>query len=219
MNGVLSLEELRIRGFSEDEFSDEDLLELETRVWETIMLFTNRVFENRNRTLKLDGNGLNTLHLPVEISTISSVTIGGSTTPLVEGTDYVVYNRVVPDDRENPKIVLLRGRFPDGNQNITITGVFGYVDPNSSVEHPPKPLIEVAMRMMPIFAEHLIEGAEREVDAATHKRDVRREATDRWSYTRFDRKALEQTLLDDPFISSIMLKYRKGSDIIFGDWV
>jgi len=209
---------LRVRGFSTDDFEDGDLLTLEERVWDTIMLFTNRVFENRNLTLKLDGNGLNELSIPEAIHTISSVVID-SVDPLIPGTHYVVYNRSTPDDRENPRILLLYGLFPEGYQNVTVTGVFGYTDPNSVIEFPPTPLIEVAMRMMPIFAESILEGAEREVDVATHKRDVKREATDRWSITRFDRKGAENAILDDPLMGAILMQYRKCNDSIFGDWV
>lgn len=218
MNGVLNLEELRIRGFSEDLFADEELLELESRVWETIKLFTNRDFELKTITLKLDGSGDNTLYLPIEVQSILSVDETNLGT-LIEGQDYVVYNRVVPDDREGSKLVLLRGKFPQGNQNVAIQGIFGYIDPESPEEFPPKPLIEVAMRLLSIFAEPLLEEAEREFDVAMHKRNIRRESTDRFSYTLFDRQPLEQSLLDDPFINSILLKYRKGSDIIFGDWI
>ena len=217
MNGVLSLDELRIRGFSEDDFSDGDLLQLETRVWDTIMLFTNRVFENRTLTLRLDGTGTYELFIPESISTIASVTVDGDA--WVQDTDFVVYNRVVPDDRESPKLVSLNTTFPVGSQNIVIVGVFGYTDNHSDVGYPPSPLIEVAMRMMPIFAEHLLEGAELEVEAAATKRGLYKESTDKWAYTRFPKAAIENSLLDDPFINAILLKYRKCNDSIFGDWV
>ena len=217
MNGVLNLEELRTRGFSEDDFSDGDLLKLETRVWDTIMLFTNRVFENRRLTLRLDGTGTNELFIPESISTIASVTVDD--TAWVEGTDFVVYNRVVPDDRESPKLIALDTVFTEGSQNVVIVGVFGYTDPHSDAEYPPSPLIEVAMRMMPIFAEHLLEGAELEVEAAATKRGLYKESTDKWAYTRFPKAAIENSLLDDPFINAILLKYRKCNDSIFGDWV
>jgi hypothetical protein len=217
MNGVLNLEELRTRGFSEDDFSDGDLLKLETRVWDTIMLFTNRVFENRGLTLRLDGTGTNELFIPESISTIASVTVDD--TAWVEGTDFVVYNRVVPDDRESPKLIALDTVFTEGSQNVVIVGVFGYTDPYSDAEYPPSPLIEVAMRMMPIFAEHLLEGAELEVEAAATKRGLYKESTDKWAYTRFPKAAIENSLLDDPFINAILLKYRKCNDSIFGDWV
>ena len=216
MNGVLNLEELRTRGFSADDFSDEDLLKLETRVWDTIMLFTNRVFENRTLTLRLDGTGTNELFIPESISTIASVTVDGEA--WVQDTDFVVYNRVVPDDRESPKLVSLNTTFPVGSQNIVIVGVFGYTDRHSD-GYPPSPLIEVAMRMMPIFAEHLLEGAELEVEAAATKRGLYKESTDKWAYTRFPKAAIENSLLDDPFINAILLKYRKCNDSIFGDWV
>lgn len=215
---AIPLERLRVRGFIEEEFTDEELVEGWITTWEIINLFTNRNFEPMSLTLNLDGIGTNEIFLPAEIISISSVsetTLGD----LTEGTDYVVYNREVPDDREYPRIVLLNTVFPKGYQNITVTGRFGYIDPKSDSEEPPRPLYEVAMRILPICFENILEGGEKDVEISGSKRNIRREATDRWSYTKFDRTGIENQLLDDPIVNGILLKYYKGNDIISIDFV
>jgi len=215
---AIPLDNLRVRGFVEEEFTDEELIDGWILVWEIIELFTNRSFEPVNLTLRLDGIGTNELCLPESIISITSVSETDLGT-LTEGTDFVVYNRTVPSDREDPKLVMLNGVFPKGYQNITVTGKFGYIDPKSDSEEPPRPLIEVAKRILPIAFENILEGGEKDVDISASKRNVRREATDRWSYTKFDRGGLENQLLDDPIINGILLKYYKCNDAIFIDFV
>jgi len=213
------LENLRTRGFTEDEYPDEELIEAWALIWSIINLFTNRNYVPTSRTLHLDGDGTSELWFPIEIISISSVseTYLGS---LTEDTDYVVYNRQVPDDREYPKIMLQNGAvFPKGNQNITVVGRFGYVDENSPSEMPPLPLIEVAKRLMPIAFENILEDGDRVVDVSISKRNVRRESTDRWSYTKFDKGGIENQLLDDPIMNGILLKFYKGIDIVSCGWI
>ena len=218
MNGVISLEELRTRGFLEEDFEDGELRAVETIVWETITLFTNRIFENQQLTLNLDGYGIKEQFLPIEIISITSVS-ESSLGALVEGTDFVTYNRIVPDDRGNSKLVLLSGTWPKGSQNVTIVGRFGYIDPKSEAEHPPLPLIEVAMRMMPIFFENILEDGERDIDLANNKRGIQKEVTDRYSYTKFNRGEIEQQLLEDPFMNAILQRYHIDRDTVSLDFV
>jgi hypothetical protein len=210
----LPLDNLRVRGFSTEDFTDEDLIDGWFLIWEIINLLTNRNYEPADLTLKLDGIGTDEIYIPTEIISIASVseeTLG----TLVADTDYVVYNRQVPDDREYPRIVLLNGTFPKGNQNITIVGRFGYIDPKSGTrEQPPLPLIEVAKRLLPVAFENILAGGDRELEIAGSRRGIQREKTDRWSYSRFNRGGIENQLLDDSLMNAILLKYYKGSDII-----
>ena len=214
MSIELPLDNLRVRGFSTEDFTDEDLIDGWFLIWEIINLLTNRNYEPADLTLKLDGIGTDEIYIPTEIISIASVseeTLG----TLAADTDYVVYNRQVPDDREYPRIVLLNGTFPKGNQNITIVGRFGYIDPKSGArEQPPLPLIEVAKRLLPVAFENILAGGDRELEIAGSRRGIQREKTDRWSYSRFNRGGIENQLLDDSLMNAILLKYYKGSDII-----
>lgn len=120
--------------------------------------YTGRFFNPRPATYRLDGTGRRGLLLGNPIVSISSVTLLGleavPTLPL-EASDYRVYNRhltqglLEPDDRESPKIELVSVderyetgfiaeselhlyRFPKGTQNIEVSGLFGYTEPDGS---------------------------------------------------------------------------------------
>lgn len=214
MSITLPLENLRVRGFTEEEYSEPELVEAWGLIWDIINLLTNRQFYPADLTLNLDGLGTSEIFLPVEIISITSVS-EPTFDSLVEGTDYVIYN-----DKESPRIVMLNDVvFPKGNQNVTVVGRFGYVDDNSTTEQPPRPLIEVAKRLMPIAFENILEDGDRDVEISGSKRNIRRESTDRWSYTKFDRGGIENQLLEDSLMNAILLKYYKGTDIVFGDFV
>ncbi len=115
--------------------------------------FTGRFFEPRAMTLKVDGSGGRMLLLNQPIIAVSSIEF--ETSPFfpsilpIEAELLRVYNRHLtenlrdPDDRDNPKIALFypsegvvtsslssfsRLIFPEGHQNIIVTGVFGYTD-------------------------------------------------------------------------------------------
>lgn len=209
------LDELRRRGFTEVDYPVGELELLERRTWEVVKLFTNRNFELRSVTMLVDGQGENYVFLPVAINSISAIseTDEGS----IALSEVMIYNREIPDDRGNPRIVRLAGTFPKGNQNVSITGIFGYVDPDSPDKFPPEPLLEVVMRLMPIFAEPLLEGEDvRESSIPLNRREVKSETTDRWTYVKHYKELLKNSMLEDSFMNAILLKYRKGDDIIYG---
>lgn len=72
------------------------------------------------------------LHLPVPALAVTSIRRlypgTGATPTTLAATSYTVYNRTFPDDRKNPKIVLLTGAWEPGEQIYEITGTFGYCD-------------------------------------------------------------------------------------------
>jgi hypothetical protein len=111
---------------------------------------TGRVFEAQYKTLKVDGRGSHVLllHEPiiaVELIQLSTSIVSDSYILPEDSDSYRIYNRhmngmVVPDDRNNPRIELyieerlpgLSYTFMKGSQNIEVTGVFGYTDPDGS---------------------------------------------------------------------------------------
>lgn len=120
--------------------------------------YTGRWFNPRPMTFHLDGTGRRGMLLGPPIVSVSEVTILGvddSTTLPLEADDYRVYNRHLseglldPDDRENPRIELVSVderyeedgliessleiyRWPKGTQNIRVSGLFGYTEPDGS---------------------------------------------------------------------------------------
>lgn len=108
---------------------------------------TRQWFYSRPLTLQLDGNSSDTLHLPVPIVSLDSLTINDNDTVL-DAEFYRVYDsKDLPDDRWNPRIKLRRGNvdlfqdpfrtdrpliFRKGRQNQTLVGNFGFVESDGS---------------------------------------------------------------------------------------
>lgn len=110
---------------------------------------TRQWFNPREVTLKMDGNGSDTLFLPVPVIEVEHVKINDRA-DIIDPSRYRVYNgRLLPDDRKNPRIKLVRSMsesdifsdpfrsnrpatFIKGWQNQEIKGTFGYVEQDES---------------------------------------------------------------------------------------
>jgi len=168
-----------------------------------IELITRRWFEERAMTLKLDGTGHDTLWLPIPIIQVDSVISGGVKVPSQWLT---VYNRRMPDDRKNPRIVNGYNGFPKGRQNIEVTGKFGYTDegPNGTNVTPAaikRACVMLVIRELPLLTD--IEGQEDKKRAR-----IQSETTDRHSYT-LAQLASNGEWTGDPEIDNILYFYSK----------
>lgn len=155
----VTLAEMRDEGLTVSLASDELLARRIVLASRFVEAATKRFFYPKAMTIKVDGRGGPKILLSDPIIAISEVLF--DTTPWAPSATQVdldlvrVYNRhisqglVSPDDRNNPKIELFspaemlahygssrswsRLVFPRGQQNVTITGVFGYTDPDPSL--------------------------------------------------------------------------------------
>lgn len=97
---------------------------------------TGHWFYPRQMTLRLDGTGTNSIHMPSPIISIDAITIWDYQ---VDVTDLVIYNRHLegmlnPDDRYNPRLMFQRDPssrqgpavWSKGRQSIRVTGKFGF---------------------------------------------------------------------------------------------
>jgi hypothetical protein len=157
------VEDLRAEGVAEPP-EDDRLEQLIKEATEYIDLVTRMWFEEREFTMKLDGNGRRTLHLYIPIREITEVRIDGV---IIDESLYAVYNRIFPDDRTNPRVAFKRVRerpsifqgslnprdrlWTLGEQNIELDGTFGYVECDSDGTNPYTPeLIKRACKRMVI---------------------------------------------------------------------
>jgi len=130
-----------------------------------------RIFEQRYMTIRLNGQQARTMLVPqsiIAVALIQAVALDASGVQQTYSYDqsaYSVFNRhmdglLSPDDRFNPKISLTNAYteptlidtwpWPNGQQNVEITGLFGYVDPDEeaapsrySIGHQPEEIEHV----------------------------------------------------------------------------
>jgi hypothetical protein len=144
--GYCFVADLRAEGVTEEQATDEQLLAIIARASRFIDKCTSRVFEPQTRTYKLDGTGGSILFFDLPIIAIDAVLENGAP---VTATEFAIYNRHLsqgltrPDDRDNPKIefsvdasyawvrsAITTRKWRRGSQNIQVSGVFGYTDPD-----------------------------------------------------------------------------------------
>ncbi len=159
-SGYCTVQQLRDAGVTTTQADDSKLQELIADASRMIDKFTGRFFEPRTLTIRIDGTGRPGILLGDPIISISEIQlISDDTNPPVIPLaldDVRIYNRHIsqnllnPDDRESPKIEFLMfdereerlpltvhhifhpHRWPRGTQNVEITGIFGYTDPNGT---------------------------------------------------------------------------------------
>ncbi len=193
-----TVQEIRDEGITADQASDTRLTALIDLATAYIDGVTKQWFEPRAMTITLDGNGSKKLFLPVFPIEVSRVTVDGQAI-----TDYIAYNRFFPDDRRNPKIVREAG-WPEGCQNVSIEGTWGYVDKVGTQYTTPAMIKQVAKRLvireLPLLGD--AEGQEERKRAR-----IVSETTDGHSYT-LERLAGTLDLTGDPDIDGVLALFR-----------
>ena len=141
--------------------TDTELQDLITEQSRMIDLYTGRFFEPRSMVLALDGTGRRGMLLGHPIISISAIRLISEDFTMasdldIDLDDVRIYNRHLsmglldPDDRENPRIefqhfdrrteslggdigsIFFPSRWPNGTQNVEVTGIFGYTDKDGS---------------------------------------------------------------------------------------
>lgn len=178
--GYATIGELRAEGVTVAQADDARLQVLITRASRMIDRYTGRWFEPRSKVFLIDGTGARGLLLGPPIISISQVRLLardlGVSIQDLDLADVRIYNRHLtqelldPDDRESPKLEFLSfderyerdpvyGRvrdlfhpqyWPLGTQNVEITGIFGYTDPDGSPTGRTPEMITYACMLMVI---------------------------------------------------------------------
>ena len=152
--GYTSIAAMRDEGVSIAVASDSRLTMLIARASRMIERLTGRFFEPRAMTFLMDGHDGPVLQLDVPIIRIDAVRLldfddtSGTLADDLNLSQLRIYNRHIaqrlfaPDDREDPRIEwvtisnrrfgITGGSFPRGSQNVFVSGVFGYTDPDGS---------------------------------------------------------------------------------------
>lgn len=181
-----SLEDARDEGITTEMAADARLQRLLDAASAQIDTATGWWFDARALTLRLDGSGAPTLHLPAPVIALTSVTLDGSALDL--STDVKVYGRTSAPrtDLGNPRLVRALGfawetaREPawfEGQQNVEVVGTFGYVEADGTTA--PPAIREACLRLTLRSLPRLTDAAGQ---ADRQRGEVVRENTDGHSY-------------------------------------
>ena len=147
--GYVSVAEVRDEGLTSTDADDARVVVAIARATAMIDRVTGQWFEPRTRTFRLDGRPGEDIRMDVPIVAVTALSILEESIDL----DYTwVYNRhltqglLAPDDRGNPRIgwrddydlygyrlLEQARRFRRGFQRVTVAGVFGYTELDSSL--------------------------------------------------------------------------------------
>lgn len=220
----VTLQDVRDFGIGADIATDQQVSAAIVLWSQVIDRLTGQWFEPRSMTIRLDGSGRDTLHLPVPIISVSSLKVNGESTALATDRYTLYTSRTIPDDRLNPRIRLggagsyWTGGGPIyavGFQNQTIAGIFGYVEDDLSTPEP------IRYALMKLISEKLKNPPNAPEDLPPDENlglqgPVIEETTDghsrKWGAVsvKATRPGLAAGITSDPEINAILLMYRRA---------
>lgn len=242
-DGYTTIEDLRDEGVPLT-YTDARLTKLIRMASEDIDRFTGRHFEPRAKTILVDGTGDFSVLLDEPIIQVSDVKIVYPDVltddfETISMDEIRVYNRhlsqglLTPDDRNNPRIEFVTGndpdtgfrrmrsrvtnpiaRWPEGNQNIQITGVFGYTDPDGTVFGKTPTAIQHACNLMVISNLPGAYNTEDRFDIRTRYMISKFKTRDQeisYRNSGLSRGDISGPFTGDPEIDRILLRYRRPS--------
>lgn len=230
-SGYALVSDFRHEGIRVEVASDQRLQLLVEQWSRYIEQVTRRFFEPRQMIVLTDGRDSTTLNLRIPIigvSDVSAIDDAGAPNP-IDLTALRFYNRhlaqglLQPDDRNAPRVefVLLQpiligmsntyypqqafraGRWAVGTQNVRLTGVFGYTDPDGSPSGITPPLIRRACQLLVMRNLPKLSRVDERFDALHHHR-ITTESTRGQSYSLAPGRAGKGDYTGDDEIDSIL---------------
>lgn len=231
----VTVQDMYDAGLDPDAFTVPQVRAAIRRAHEFVEWATGRRFVPTYKRVVIDGRGGPKLRLREPIIAVESIVPADEFVNYEElarySSGFHVYNRHIrlgmlqPDDRNNPKIEISYGsrpngpwgRWPDGSQDVSVVGVFGYTDPDGSpYGHTPE-LIRYITKLLASMYIHPEAGADGEGDSMKSKWKVVEEKTDLQSvrYGHINPMVVKGAgtpgfLTGDDEIDSILLRYRVG---------
>lgn len=192
----ISVEDIRDEGVKEEEAEDprvENLIETAEQYFENM---TGQHFYEKETTMTLYGRDSKTIFLPVHIISCDKIEINEET---INSDKYRIFNRYMPDDRHNPKIVF-DFEVAEGD-TVDIEGSFGFVEEDGST---PK-MVEYAIKKLVINEIPLMTDSEGQDEKKRGR--IIREKSDKYEYELSD-VMVRNDLTGDPDIDRVILQYQ-----------
>lgn len=206
-HGYCDVADLRAEGVTADQATDERLAALIDEASRTIDRLTGWFFSPRLRAYRLNGRGTPSIEPPAPPIRIDVLAIDDaelSTDP----KDLVVVRAPVQPAFEGPRITLRHGRrFPRGQGNVTVEGLFGYTEDDGSPQGRIPLEIRRACMMLVLRGLPPLGDADGSADARNRWRILEERTRDQ-SY-KLDREARPVPLTGDPDVDALLARYRR----------
>lgn len=244
MGDYCTVQEIRCEGFTDvAEFPNSRITAKIAEASRYIEAITGRFFEPRTQVLKVDAHGTKDLLLEHPIINITEVRILGqdiaSQDVILESDEFVFYNRHLsqgllnPDDRDNPKISLIRLTdnalsgirttfragvvfgaefFPFGVQNIQVSGKFGYTDIDTAVTPDPDGITPLLIKKACMLLTIRELPPARDIDCVTERRRndiIEERVRDQTIRYRTGKSARIGGIIGDPEIDDILARFTR----------
>jgi hypothetical protein len=242
-DGYASIADVRDEGVTTTMASDARVAKLIELASARIDRFTGRFFNPRSQVLHLNGRDARAILLNDPIIAVSEVRLVAPlaedpTGDIVDLDTLKVFNRHLtegllnPDDRDNPHLEFLHGSdtfgpaveddvnsfapliFPRGVQNVIITGIFGYTDPDGTPMGRTPLLIQRACVLMVI--DTLAPAGSAQYARSQGGGMIKREKTMDQEYELFNRQdggSAASWLTGNPEVDSVLDQFRRVAGV------
>ncbi len=201
-----SLADMRSEGVTPAMASDERLTALLTEASAFVDHVTGWFFEPRTMVLRMDGRGTPSLEPPVPPIRVDELQIDGVAASLAQD-DIVIRGAPVSPGFDAPRFTLVRSAFPKGTDNIVVTGLWGYTEPDGTPTGATPPAIRRAVMLLVMRWLPLLGDAE--AAAAKSQWRILEERTRDQSYRLSPLSSVGVTFTSDPEIDLLLARYRK----------
>jgi hypothetical protein len=206
-----SVADLRAEGVTAAEASDERLMGLLDEATSLIDRVTGWFFEPRPATLRLDGRGAHSIELPVPPIRVDRLVVGGVEVPLA-ADDVIIVGAPVQPGFSGPRITLPHcRRFPRGQGNVLVEGLWGFTEPNGTPEG--RTPLAIRRACMLLVQRNLAPLADDAAFEARSRWRIVEERTRDQSYRLDSAASSSLELTGDPDVDALLAPYVRPSPI------
>jgi len=206
-----TVQDLRGEGVSTTEATDQRLLALIEEASREIDHLTGWFFYPRQLSLKLSGRGTPSLEPPYPPIMLSDLDVDGRDLSIA-ADDLMVVGAPIAPGFDAPRLTILGGGvFPEGSDNITADGWWGYTEEDGSPLGRTPLEIRRACMLLVLRTLPMLADADAVADARSQWRIIQEKTRDQ-SY-KLDRLRDAAPLTGDPEIDRILLRYRRPSGL------
>lgn len=202
-----SVVDMRDEGVTPAQASDERLTALLVEASAFVDHVTGWFFEPRTMVVRMDGRGTPSIEPPVPPIRVDELLVDG-VAPSLAQDDIAIRGAPILPGFDGPRFTLLRGStFPKGIDNIVVSGLWGYTEPDGTPTGATPPAIRRAVMLLVMRWLPLLGDAE--AAAAKSQWRILEERTRDQSYRLSPLSSVGVTFTSDPEIDLLLARYRR----------